>query len=152
MQFIASLLALASFVAFAAAESHTITFTNNCGRGTPMLISQTGQVLSTGGSFTSNGPSYLQTGGCGLNGDFCTTVETTLVNPTSAGAGSATDVTLIPDHEFSVTSGFGYFNGCDGTGFDCTSANCPGAFTDPTNGLIVSCEADNVDLAITFCD
>ncbi|KAF9073139.1 hypothetical protein BDP27DRAFT_1488055 [Rhodocollybia butyracea] len=137
MQFIASLLALASFVAFAAAESHTITFTNNCGRGTPMLISQTGQVLSTGGSFTSNGPSYLQTGGCGLNGDF---------------SGSATDVTLIPDHEFSVTSGFGYFNGCDGTGFDCTSANCPGAFTDPTNGLIVSCEADNVDLAITFCD
>ncbi|KAE9399171.1 hypothetical protein BT96DRAFT_920267 [Gymnopus androsaceus JB14] len=124
MQFTASFLILASLVAFVAAETHTITFTNN----------------------------YLQTGGCGLNGDSCTAVETTLQNPTSPGAGSATDITLIPDHAFSVTSGFGYFDGCDGTGLDCTSASCPGAFTDPTNGDIVSCEADNVNLAITFCD
>ncbi|KAF9073135.1 glycopeptide [Rhodocollybia butyracea] len=157
MQFIASLVALASFIAIAAAESHTITFNNKCGKGTPMLISQTGQVLSKGGSYTSNGPivgalAYLQTGGCGLNGDFCTTVETTLKNPTSPGAGSSSDVTLIPDHKFTVSAGFGYFNGCDGVKFDCTSANCPGAFTNPTNGKVVSCQTDNVDLAITFCD
>ncbi|KAE9399172.1 hypothetical protein BT96DRAFT_994141 [Gymnopus androsaceus JB14] len=31
-------------------------------------------------------------------------------------------------------------------------AQWTGAFTDPTNGDIVSCEADNVNLAITFCD
>ncbi|KAH7912369.1 glycopeptide [Hygrophoropsis aurantiaca] len=138
------------------AETHTITFTNNCGYGTPTLV-QNGNILSTGGPYTSNGPfesaiAYLQTGNCGLNGEECTMVETTLVNPTTPGSGSATDVTLIPPHVFSVTSGFGYYNGCDGTGYDCTSASCSGAFTDPTNGLIVSCEADNVDLAITFCD
>ncbi|KAE9394817.1 glycopeptide [Gymnopus androsaceus JB14] len=157
MQFTASFSILASLVAFVAAETHTITFTNNCGRGTPTLVSQDGAILSTGGAFTADGPiigaiAYLQTGGCGLNGDSCTAVETTLQNPTSPGAGSATDITLIPDHAFSVTSGFGYFDGCDGTGLDCTSASCPGAFTDPTNGDIVSCEADNVNLAITFCD
>ncbi|KAE9395181.1 hypothetical protein BT96DRAFT_885841 [Gymnopus androsaceus JB14] len=143
---------ISSLVALVAAESHTISFTNLCGGGTPTLVSQNGAILSTGGAYTADGPivgalAYLQTGGCGLNGDFCTTVETTLIN-----GGSATDITLVPDHEFSVTSGFGYYNGCDGTGLDCQEPDCPGAFTDSTNGWIISCATDNVDLAITFCD
>jgi len=157
MQLISYSAVLASLVAFVAAESHTISFTNRCGTGTPTLVSQNGVILSTGAAYTADAPiigaiAYLQTGGCGLNGDFCTAVETTLRNPTSQGAGSSSDVTLIPDHKFSVTSGFGYYNGCDGVGLDCTSASCPGAFTDPTNGDVVSCETDNVDLSITFCD
>ncbi|KAF5309378.1 hypothetical protein D9619_012481 [Psilocybe cf. subviscida] len=141
----------------AMAESHTVTFTNKCGRGTPTLI-QGGNVLSTGGSFTSNGPltaaiAYLQTGSCGFNGEGCTLIETTLRNPTSPGSGSSTDISLISPHAFSVTSGFGYFNGCDNTGADCTNANCPTAFHQSNdNSVQVACQANNVNLAITFCD
>lgn len=64
-----------------------------------MLI-QGANVLSTGGAYTINGPlssaiAYLQTGACLFNGEGCTTVETTLRNPPSPGAGSSTDLTLI---------------------------------------------------------
>lgn len=88
-----SLLAIAVGVK---AESHTISFTNNCGYGTvslplreivtiliwqarfqPTLILQGGTVASTGGAYTSGGPiygaiAYLQTGSCGFNGEGCT--------------------------------------------------------------------------------
>ncbi|KAF8959212.1 glycopeptide [Flammula alnicola] len=150
-------LLIASAVVGTMAESHTVHFDNRCGFGTPTLI-QGPNVLSTGGDFTSNGPltsviAYLQTGGCGFNGEGCTLIETTLINPTSPGSGSSTDISLIPPHSFSVTSGFGYFNGCDGAGADCTNPNCPTAFHVSTdNGVQVACQADNVDLAITFCD
>ncbi|KAF9523718.1 Glp-like protein [Crepidotus variabilis] len=140
------------------AERHVVHFDNRCGRGTPTLI-QGPNVLSTGGDYVSNGPlrsaiAYLQTGNCGFNGEGCTLVETTLVNPTSPGSGSSTDVSLIPPHSFSVTSGFGYYNGCDGVGADCTSANCP-----PDQAFHKSddfqaqraCQANDVNLAITFC-
>ncbi|KAF8726212.1 hypothetical protein AX14_007924 [Amanita brunnescens Koide BX004] len=139
------------------AESHTVHFVNNCGRGTPTLV-QNGNILSTGGDYVSNGPlisaiAYLQTGSCGLNGEGCTLIETTLVNPTTPGSGSSTDISLIPPHAFSVTSGFGYYNGCDGAGADCTNPNCPTAFFQPGDtGVQVPCQVDNVDLAITFCD
>ncbi|PIL32322.1 hypothetical protein GSI_05568 [Ganoderma sinense ZZ0214-1] len=143
---------LAALVGTVVAESHTVHFTNNCGFGTPTLI-QGPNVLSTGGDYTSNGPlisaiAYLQTGSCGFNGEGCTLIETTLEN----GA-SSTDISLIPPHTFSVTSGFGYFNGCDGAGADCTSADCSTAFHQPNDTFVqVACTVDNVDLAITFCD
>ncbi|KAJ7478239.1 Glp-like protein [Mycena latifolia] len=142
------LLALA--VGLAHAETHTITFTNNCGFGTPMLILGP-NVLSTGQPITINGPirgaiAYLQTGKCGFNGENCTIVEINLVNPTTPGSGSSTDLSLSPPHAFSATTGFKYFNGCDGTGAECTNPNCS-ALRNP-----VACQADNVNLAITFCD
>ncbi|KJA28799.1 hypothetical protein HYPSUDRAFT_154879 [Hypholoma sublateritium FD-334 SS-4] len=139
------------------AETHTVTFTNKCGHGTPTLI-QGPNVLSTGADYTSNGPlisaiAYLQTGACGFNGEGCTLIETTLVNPTSPGSGSSTDISLIPPHAFSVTSGFAYFNGCDGAGADCTNPNCPTAFFQPDDTTVqVACQVDNVNLVITFCD
>ncbi|KAF7318531.1 hypothetical protein HMN09_00363100 [Mycena chlorophos] len=138
-------------------ESHTITFTNKCGSGTPTLI-QNGNVLSTGGAYTTNGPisaaiAYLQTGSCGFNGEDCTLLEVTLQNPTSPGSGSSVDLSLIPPHAFSVTSGFGYYNGCEGAGADCSSADCPTAFHSSGDTTVqVACQDDNVDLAITFCD
>ncbi|KAI5116219.1 hypothetical protein M0805_006770 [Coniferiporia weirii] len=141
----------------AQAETHEVTFTNKCKSGTPMLI-QGPNVLSTGGTFVSNGPlisaiAYLQTGSCGFNGEGCTLIETTLRNPTSPGSGSSTDISLIPPHAFSVTSGFGYFGGCDGAGADCTNPNCPTAFFNPSQtDRQVPCQVDNVNLAITFCD
>lgn len=78
--------------------------------------------------------SYSQSlllGGCGNNGEGCTLVEATLKN-----GGSAADISLISpyafslarvflglmtfsSHEFSVTSGFGFYGGCDGAGTDC---------------------------------
>ncbi|KIK70341.1 hypothetical protein GYMLUDRAFT_65578 [Collybiopsis luxurians FD-317 M1] len=149
-------LAITALIAGVQAETHTVTFTNKCGRGTP-LLKQNGVTLSTGGAYTSNGPleaaiAYLDVG-CGANGEGCTLVETTLINPTSPGAGSSTDISLISPHTFSVTTGFGYYNGCDGTGADCTSASCSTAFhVSSDNQVQVQCETNNVNLAITFCD
>ncbi|KAF5309381.1 hypothetical protein D9619_012482 [Psilocybe cf. subviscida] len=143
-------------IAGAMAETHTVHFDNRCGFGTPTLI-QGGNVLSTGGDFTSNGPltaaiAYLQTGNCGFNGEGCTLIETTLVNPTSPGSGSSTDISLISPHAFSVASGFGYFDGCDGSGADCSDGNCPSAFRQSNDNQVqVACQSNNVNLAITFC-
>ncbi|KAM5544738.1 hypothetical protein V8D89_001636 [Ganoderma adspersum] len=148
---------LAALVGTVVGESHTVHFDNRCGFGTPTLI-QGPNVLSTGSDFTSNGAlisaiAYLQTGNCGFNGEGCTLIETTLRNPTSPGSGSSTDISLIPPHSFSVTSGFGYFNGCDGAGADCNNASCNTAFHQPNDTFVqVACQVDNVDLAITFCD
>ncbi|KAJ7747804.1 hypothetical protein B0H16DRAFT_1554625 [Mycena metata] len=81
------------------AETHTVHFTNLCGFGTPTLI-QGLNVLSTGGDHTINGElhgaiAYLQTGGCGFNGEGCTLVELSLKN----GFSSA-DLSLIPPTRF----------------------------------------------------
>ncbi|KAF5376376.1 hypothetical protein D9757_008672 [Collybiopsis confluens] len=129
-------------------ESHTITFANKCGKGTPTLV-QSGKILSTGQPFTSSGPfeagiAYLQTGECGLNGDKCTTLEMTLKTPPTPGAGSSTDVTLIPPHAFNVGVGFKYSNGCDGQGQSCEAANCHSAFRTPTDYFAqTQCEEAN---------
>jgi len=148
---------LALVAGYVAAESHTVSFNNRCGSGTPTLVSQKGVTLSTGLSYTSNGSfpgaiAYLQNGGCGLNGEHCTMVETTLVNPTCAGCGSSADITLIEPHEFSVATGFEYYNGCDGTGATCASANCVSAFHKSTDTAVqVACQTNDVNLRITFC-
>ncbi|PCH42986.1 hypothetical protein WOLCODRAFT_164149 [Wolfiporia cocos MD-104 SS10] len=139
-----TLVAVAAAIINVKAETHTVHFFNNCNFGTPYLRNETGDVLSTGQDYTINGPlvgaiAYLQTGNCGDNGENCTLLQTTLLN----GA-SVTDISLIPPHAFSVPTGFGYYNGCDDEGGDCTSPDdCD---------VQVSCQADNVDLAITFCD
>ncbi|KAJ7627247.1 hypothetical protein FB45DRAFT_1029605 [Roridomyces roridus] len=101
MLFSAAFAFLALAVSTVSAETHTVTFDNRCNTGTPTLISNTGTVLSTGGAYTTNAAlfgaiAYLQTGGCGFNGDHCTMVEITLRNPPSPGAGSSVDLTLIP--------------------------------------------------------
>jgi len=154
----ARIVSLVAAVVVVSAETHTIEFTNNCGFGTPTLV-QNGNILSTGMTITVNGPiisaiAYLQTGSCGLNGEGCTIVNITLQNPTtSPGSGSCTAIVLDSVHNFSVTTGFGYFNGCDGEGQDCTNPNCPAAFPSPIQPVEpICCQANNVDLAITFCD
>ncbi|KAF8574408.1 hypothetical protein K439DRAFT_1642246, partial [Ramaria rubella] len=108
-----------------AAESHTVTFNNKC----PMLKAN-GQTLSTGGSFTTNGP---------LTG--CTLVETTLQNPTTPRTGSSSDISLIPP----------YVNGCDGQSADCTNANCPQVFHNPNDTAVqFECQTPNVGHYIFF--
>nr|BAL02919.1 Glp-like protein [Pholiota nameko] len=147
----------AAVMSMVRAETHTVHFANNCGFGTPTLI-QGPNVLSTGGDVTFGGPlrsaiAYLQTGGCGFNGEGCTLIELTLANPTTPGSGSSVDISLIPPHSFSVTSGFGYFgSGCDGLGADCTFGGCSTAFHQPGDtGVQVACQNNDVNLAITFC-
>ncbi|KIP11607.1 hypothetical protein PHLGIDRAFT_99429 [Phlebiopsis gigantea 11061_1 CR5-6] len=138
------------------AESHTVKFDNQCGKGTPTLIIG-GKVVSTGDPFTSNGAisggiAYLQTGGCGFNGEDCTLMEMTLGNPTCPGCGSSTDISLITPHAFNVESSFSYYGGCDGQGTTCDSESCDTAFHQPNDNQVqVQCEEDNVNLLITFC-
>ncbi|KAI0675142.1 hypothetical protein C8Q78DRAFT_1066981 [Trametes maxima] len=147
---------VAGAIQFVRAEQHTIRFENKCGKGTPQLI-QGGKVLSTGQDYTSNGPfsagiAYLQTGGCGFNGENCSLLEMTLVNPTAPGAGSSTDISLINPHAFNVVTSFSYFGGCDGQGATCADNNCKTAFFVPDDNQVqVQCETENVNLLITFC-
>ncbi|KAI0630211.1 hypothetical protein C8Q77DRAFT_1075570 [Trametes polyzona] len=142
--------------AFVRAEQHTIRFENKCGKGTPQLI-QGGKVLSTGKDYTHSGPfvagiAYLQTGECGFNGEKCSLLEMTLVNPTAPGAGSSTDISLIEPHAFNVETSFSYFGGCDGQGATCSSGKCKTAFFQPNDNQVqVQCENNNVNLLITFC-
>ncbi|KAK7458723.1 hypothetical protein VKT23_009723 [Stygiomarasmius scandens] len=155
----ASLIALATVIVGASAESHTVTFDNKCGKGTPKLI-QNGKTLSSGKSFTSNGPfpaaiAYLQTGDCGLNGEKCMTVEMTLQNAANgAGSGSSADLSLIPPLAFNVPIHFEYTNtqGCNGKGATCGDANCKTAFHKPDDTQVqVACQTDNANLHIVFC-
>ncbi|KIK09787.1 hypothetical protein K443DRAFT_82298 [Laccaria amethystina LaAM-08-1] len=151
---------------FVSAETHTVRFDNGCGRGSPRLI-QKGNVLSSGEDFVSAGPlssaianfnSYLvlkadiPAGNCLLNGEGCTLVEMTLVNPTCPGCGSSTDISLIPPLAFSVPVTFSYFGGCNGQGATCSSAKCNTAFFVPDDNQVqVACQENNVNLLITFC-
>ncbi|ETW80969.1 hypothetical protein HETIRDRAFT_181235 [Heterobasidion irregulare TC 32-1] len=152
------IVAIAASAAAVNAESHTIRFDNQCGRGTPQLIFG-GHVVSNGSDWTSSGPAssgiaYLQTGECLFNGEHCALLEMTLGNPTCPGCGSSTDISLIPPHALNVPVSFRqvYFNGCDGQGAACNSANCNTAFfVSDDNQVQVACQEDNVDLLITFC-
>ncbi|KAJ3822535.1 hypothetical protein F5880DRAFT_1447016, partial [Lentinula raphanica] len=88
---------------------------------------------------------FFRSGECLLNGEHCTTLELTLKNPTTPGAGSSTDVTLISPHAFNVGVGFSYFNGCDGQGQTCGTASCTSAFRTPTDYFAqTQCETNNV--------
>ncbi|PIL32328.1 hypothetical protein GSI_05574 [Ganoderma sinense ZZ0214-1] len=139
-------------------ETHTIHFVNQCGFGTPTLVSD-GVILPTGADVTVNGPinavAYLQTGSCSLNGENCTTVDISLANanPSDPGSGSSVAIDLFPPHSYSAPTGFGYYNGCDGTGEDCTNPNCGLPGVPPSGGPTpIVCTTDNVNIAITFCD
>ncbi|KAJ3773563.1 hypothetical protein FB446DRAFT_641399, partial [Lentinula raphanica] len=85
---------------------------------------------------------------CGADGEGCTMVETTLVNPTTPRFGSSTDITLIPPY---VRPSFvRMMNGFIPIG---TNSGCPLAFRKPSDTFAqVACQADIVNLAITFCD
>ncbi|KIP10569.1 hypothetical protein PHLGIDRAFT_219719 [Phlebiopsis gigantea 11061_1 CR5-6] len=138
------------------AETHTITFINNCGFGTPTL-EDNGEVLSTGQTVTVNGPltgaiAFLQTGSCGYNGEGCTVIKLNLENPTTLGTGSSAEISISPPHAFSVPSGFGFTNGCEGIGGDCTTANCPLGTLPGGPVSPIACQSNDADIVILFCD
>ncbi|KAI5997811.1 glycopeptide [Pisolithus orientalis] len=136
------------FTVGASAESHTIKFVNQCGYGTPALVLNGNNVLS-GDQYTSSGPFSgiaMPTGYCNTNGENCTLVEMTLINPTCAGCGSSADISLIAPHAYSVESSFSYYSGCDGVGQTCASPNCTqNAFFVPTDNFVQKeCQATDV--------
>ncbi|KAJ7287549.1 hypothetical protein C8J57DRAFT_1284255 [Mycena rebaudengoi] len=139
-----------------AAESHTVRFDNRCGYGNPQLI-KGGNVL-TNSSYTSNGMldnaiAYLQTGStCLFNGENCSLIELTLVNPTVSGGGSSADLSLIDPHAFNVATRIEFFGGCDNIATTCSRKGCKTAFYHPDDTWVqIACQEDNVNLLITFC-
>jgi len=94
----------------------------------------------------------MSTGNCDLNGEGCTLVEMTLINPKCPGCGSSADISLIPPLAYSVPTSFRYINGCDGDGAACSSSDCRTAFFVPDDNQVqVQCQEDDVDLLISFC-
>ncbi|KAG2746484.1 glycopeptide [Suillus brevipes Sb2] len=129
------------------AETHTIKFINQCGRGTPCLVVNA-QNVSTGQDYVANGIfsaiAYLQTGECNVNGEECTLLEMNLANPTCPGCGSSVDISLIDPHRYNVETSFAYYNGCDGFGADCNNPSCAAAFYAPEDWYAQrQCEVDN---------
>ncbi|KAI0347078.1 hypothetical protein BDW22DRAFT_1404747 [Trametopsis cervina] len=152
---------LAAFVGFAAAqESHQVTMTNNCPSGSPVFLYEA--------NGTPQGPTTIQgqlLGGiawltdfaganCENSGVNCGAVEFTLRN--DAPNQNAADFTLEAqpengNHQFTYPMAFNYFGACSESA-SCPSAdNCPGAFTNPTNGAPVQCIGSNVGINIVFC-
>ena len=135
--------------ALAAGETHTVRLINHCGKGTPKLV-QGGKILSNGSDYTSFGPlrgavAYLQTGTCGLNGNNCTLIDTTLENVSPGVTGSVTSINTNGSSWFNVPVSYSYYNGCDGTGAKCSSLIIGCLFTQKT------CTADDVNLGVVFC-
>ncbi|GJE94950.1 hypothetical protein PsYK624_111260 [Phanerochaete sordida] len=156
VQVFLGLAAVLSAASAVSAETHTISFDNQCGKGTPQLLVG-GKVVSTGEPYTFNGIissaiAYLQTGPCGFNGEGCTLLEMTLVNPTAPGSGSSTDISLITPHALNVPASFSYYGGCNGQGASCDSGSCTSAFhVFNDNQVQVQCETNNANLLISFC-
>ncbi|KAJ4487368.1 hypothetical protein C8J55DRAFT_327818 [Lentinula edodes] len=143
--------------AFVNAETHIVKFDNQCGYGTPQLI-QVSLRLSSGlytQSRCRDCRSYLQTGGCGFNGEYCGIVEMTLDNPTVSGSGASADISYIPPLAYSVPYKFEFYGGCDGEGasYVGNSSACSEAFYEPDQTYVqVACQNDDVNILITFCE
>ncbi|TDL18828.1 hypothetical protein BD410DRAFT_686748, partial [Rickenella mellea] len=85
---------------------------------------------------------------CGFNGENCTVLETSLQIPTSPDTGSETDISLTAP---CTTNGYAFKILCprNPTG---STANLTEAFHEPGNPPAQAVwQANNVDLAITFC-
>ncbi|EIW85937.1 hypothetical protein CONPUDRAFT_148070 [Coniophora puteana RWD-64-598 SS2] len=146
---IATAVALASFVA---AESHQVTFTNNCGYGTPLFLYQ-GDSTPQGGTTIqgelNGGIAWLENGSCTTDGVNCGAVEFTLQNTGYSQA----DITLEPEgnHNYLYPIGFNFINGCS-NGLFCDNPNCiTVASFSPTQVPLADCQADNCGINVIFC-
>ncbi|KAE9390583.1 hypothetical protein BT96DRAFT_1024492 [Gymnopus androsaceus JB14] len=135
-------------------RSQYITLRNSLLDLQPILDELPSIVLATGDGAvytndTVNAVAFLNTGGCGPNGGLCTAVdlELGLVNGSSTAI-----IDLVPTHEFTVPVSFVFYNGCDGSGTSCSSADCTTAegSTTPGQGLI-QCADDGASVKVTFC-
>ncbi|KLO18368.1 hypothetical protein SCHPADRAFT_845100 [Schizopora paradoxa] len=157
--------AFAVLIGVVNAESHTLKFVNNCGKGVPTIV-QGGQAVPIESEFTVQGPlqssiGYLNTG-CLLNGEGCVLLEMNLNNPTCPGCGPSVDLSLISPHTFNVPTAFQFYGGstnafgtagsCDGLGAFCADASCSTAFHNPNDNQVQrACQLDDINLLVTFC-
>jgi len=151
--FAASVLAVAAlaFASGAAAESHQVTFTNNCGYGTPLFLYQGNsnpQGATTIQGELNGGIAWLENGSCTTNGVNCGAVEFTLQDTGYSQA----DITLEPEgnHNYVTPLGFNFINGCS-TGLFCNSPTCSEASFTPTQVPLVDCQANDCGINIIFC-
>ncbi|EIW85938.1 hypothetical protein CONPUDRAFT_148071 [Coniophora puteana RWD-64-598 SS2] len=137
--------ALAFVSGAAAQESHQVTFTNNCGNGTPLFLYQgdsTPQGATTIQGPLNGGIAWLDNGGsCTNNGLGCGAVEFTLANTGFSQA----DITLEPEGNHNY-----FINGCT-DGLECNSPTCPQASFSPPQVPLVNCAANNCGINISFC-
>ncbi|EIW85683.1 hypothetical protein CONPUDRAFT_150482 [Coniophora puteana RWD-64-598 SS2] len=141
-----------AFASNVAAESHRVTFTNNCGKGSPKFLYQGNS--SPGGARTiqgelNGGIAWLSgADGCENNGVNCGAVEFTLQNTGYSQA----DITLEPEgnHLYKYPLGFNFIDGCS-DGLHCGSANCAEASHSPPQVPLKDCQANNCGIHITFC-
>ncbi|KAH9931892.1 uncharacterized protein B0H18DRAFT_1208712 [Fomitopsis serialis] len=141
-----------------AQETHYVSLVNNCGQGYPVLGGLYGEFYNASETSLFKGPAwgliaylqYTDNNGMHLAAFYARPMVLSLLDRKQR---ISVDITLVPPHEFSVTTGFGYYGGCDGSGLDCTSADCIEAKHDSSQGdRQIACTAPNVNLAITFCD
>lgn len=125
------------------AESHTVSFINNCGYGLPTL-EQGGESIGINENYTyindgplTNAVAYLDTGDCGFYGSGCTSFDFTLENGDSSA--------IYALNGYNVPGGFQYYHGCSGS-FNCTNENCGDLLIQE-----IDCSANNVDIRFTFC-
>jgi len=151
----AALVLASSLLVGVRGESHQVTFTNNCGSGTPVFLYQGNgnpQGATTIQGQLNGGIAWLgNQGNCQSSGVNCGAVEFTLQNT----GFSQVDFTLetgpgLGNHQYTYPMSFNFINGCS-NGASCDEANCPGAFTDPTNGALYQCSVNNCGINIQFC-
>ncbi|KZV68928.1 hypothetical protein PENSPDRAFT_502878 [Peniophora sp. CONT] len=138
-------------------ESHTVSFINNCGFGTPVLLVDE-VVVSNGSDYSSDmsiikGVAYLDQDGCASGGsESCMEIEINLSNSSP----SFVDILLIPPQVYRSAACVTYSDGCDGASLTCTGPDCSEAIIsedDPSgSGAVLVCEDSDANVIITFCD
>ncbi|KAE9409376.1 hypothetical protein BT96DRAFT_970278 [Gymnopus androsaceus JB14] len=165
------------FVAGTRAETHTVSFLNNCGEGTPTLMQNGARFLLekiTQLTVFLIRPSRISTSPVCANGADCTAVVITLSNEIVISPTTTYNV-----HRFGSSSSLlcryrirvrcapmaktiqvltrnsidRYYNGCDDLGADCLEAGCIEGYQSGDTAIPqIICEDDNADIVITFCD
>ncbi|KZP15747.1 hypothetical protein FIBSPDRAFT_1047956 [Athelia psychrophila] len=148
--------ALASLFGAARAESHQVTFTNNCGKGSPLFLYQGGgpQGAGTINGELNGGIAWLgNADNCLNSGVNCGAVEFSLQNTGYSQA----DITLEVgpngswgNHQWTYPVQFNFINGC-GNGLNCPAAGCSAASYSPTQVPLEQCSANNAGIHIQFC-
>ncbi|VDC03303.1 unnamed protein product [Peniophora sp. CBMAI 1063] len=151
--------AAALLAAYASAEQHTISITNNCGHGNPVLLVNGTNMSIPDNSFTGSGPlsaiTWLESSGCSFGVGNCTVVSTVLMNNiTTQFQGSQIAVYLDRITPAIEPVCVEYTNGCDGLGWTCEDdAGCTNSnTTEPIWGKVLPCKAQDVNVNITFCE
>ncbi|KZV63740.1 hypothetical protein PENSPDRAFT_657048 [Peniophora sp. CONT] len=145
--------------AYASAESHTVSITNNCGYGNPVLLVNDANMTIVDNHFTGTGPfsgvAWLDSTNCSLIEGNCTVVSTVLDNNvTSQFGGSQLSVNLHRITPFVEPVCAEYTGGCEGQGWTCEDdAGCTNAnVTEPVWDRVLPCKTADVNVSITFCE